>query len=107
MDDLEQRLKRMSLTAPSARLDQRIAEAVAAARRRQQTPRLAPSWWWTMPLAMAAGMAALFVVSERRSFPPEVTVYRIEAQGHMREMLLNPATTREAAAQFVFSVNSP
>jgi hypothetical protein len=36
-----------------------------------------------------------------------VTVYRIEAQGRLREMLLNPAKPDGAAPQFFFHVNTP
>ena len=40
---------------------------------------------------VAGGMAALLVVSARRSFPaPVAAVYQIEAEGRLREMLLNP-----------------
>lgn len=108
MDELEQKLKHTRLAVPSAELDRRIDDAVAAARRRRNTSRKAAFWWWTTALATAGSLTALLVVFPRRSFPaPEVEVYRIEAQGRMREMLLGPIINRDAAPQFVFHVNTP
>lgn len=108
MDELEQKLKHTRLAVPSAELDRRIDDAVAAAWRRRKASRKAAFWWWTAALATAGSITALLVVSTRRSFPaPEVALYRIEAQGRMREMLLNSTMTRDASPQFVFRVNTP
>ncbi len=109
MDELEQKLKCARLAAPSNGLDRRIDDTFAAARRRRTASRhVAAFWWGTAALATAGGMAALFVVSARPPFPvPQVAVYRIEAPGRMREMLLNPTMIRGVAPQFVFRVNTP
>ena len=108
MDELEQKLKQTPLAAPSAGLDRRLVEAFAAARRRREASPWAAFWWGTAALATAGSITALLLVSAHRSFPaPEVAVYRIEASGRMREMLLNPTMPREAAPQFVFRVNTP
>lgn len=108
MDELEQKLKHTRLAVPSVELDRRIDDAVAVARRRRNASRKAAFWWWTAALASAGTMTALLVISMRRSFPaPEVALYRIEAQGRMREMLLNSTMTRDAAPQFAFRVNTP
>ena len=61
-------------------------------------------------MATIGGMAAVFVVSAPRSLPAPavaVAVYHIEAQGRLREMLLNPAASSEAAPLFVFHVYTP
>ncbi|HWA86581.1 MAG TPA: hypothetical protein VG710_10190 [Opitutus sp.] len=91
MNELEQRLKNARLAPPSAALERRIEDAFANARRRRRAARQGALWWWTAALATAGGMAALLVVSARRSFPaPVAAVYQIEAEGRLREMLLNP-----------------
>lgn len=108
MDELEQRLERMRLAGPSDGLDRRIAAAVAAARRRRPASRRAVFWWWAVALGAAGGLAALLVVVSRRPPPaPAVAIYRVEAQGHMRDLLLGPETTRAAAPPFSFHVNTP
>lgn len=107
MDEIEQKLKNARLAVPSAGLDRRVAESVAAARRRQQA---APGgfWWWAVAVTAIGGMAVMFTVSAPRSRPaPTVVVYQIEAQGRLREMLLNPAATGEAAPPFIFHVDTP
>jgi hypothetical protein len=102
MDDYEQKLKHTRLVAPSAALDRRIEDTFAAARRRREEARKSEFWWWLAALATVGGMTALVVISPRRSFPAtEVAVYRIEAQGRLREILLNPAISREPAPQFI------
>lgn len=101
MDDHEQKLKHARLAAPSAALERRIEATFAAARRREKAPKPAV-WWWLAALATFGGVTALVVISPRRSVPTtEVTIYRIEPEGRLREILLNPAISREPAPQFV------
>lgn len=109
MDELEQRLKPARLAAPPAELDRRIDAAFAAARRRRRAARQGAFWWWTAALATAGGMTALLAVSTRRTFPtvPEVAVYQIEAQGRLREMLLNPTAPRDVLPRFVVHESTP
>jgi hypothetical protein len=107
MNEIEQKIKNARLAMPSAELDRRIAGSVAVARRRQQVPR-GGFWWWAAALTAAGGVAAMLMFFAPRSLPaPAVAVYQIEAQGRLREMLLNPPATREVAPPFVFHVAPP
>lgn len=108
MDQFEQTLKDARLSEPSSDLDRRINNAFAAARGRRSKPRGTRLWWWMAALLTAGSGAILIFVSAHRSLPAsEVIVYEIEAQGRLREMLLNPRTTDGAAPQFVYRSKTP
>lgn len=107
MDDLEQRLQSARLAAPSAELDRRLDQAFRAARRPRRRSR--PGWfWWSLAGVTAAGaMAALLFASIGRPPPaPRQVVYRIEARGALRQMLLDPAASREGRPHFVVRVET-
>ena len=100
MDEYEQKLKCTPLVAPSKALDRRIEGAFAAARRRREA--VAPKfWWWLAAVITVGGVTALVVISPRRPLATTDVVYRVEAPGQLREILLNPAISREPAPQFV------
>lgn len=102
MDEYEQKLKRTRLVAPSETLDRRIEDAFAAARRRRKGTQNSNIWWWLVALATIGSVTAVVIISPRRSLPTaEVTVYRVEVPVHLREILLNQATSSEPAPQFV------
>ena len=102
MEDYEQKLKHQRLAAPSAALDRRIEDTFAAARRGRERATRPAFWWWLAALATVGGVTTLVVISPRRPVPTtEVTIYRIEAEGRLREILLNPAISREPSPQFV------
>jgi hypothetical protein len=108
MDELEHKLKQAYLAAPSAELDWRVEAAFAAVRRRAETSRRPEFWWCLAALATAGGMAALLVVSAHRPLPASaVAVYHIEAEGRLREMLLDTSAPRDVLPQFVVHEGRP
>jgi hypothetical protein len=108
MDELEHKLKQARLAAPSAELDRRIGAAFATARRRRETSRRPEFWWWVAALATAGGMAALLVVSAHRPLPASaVAVYHVEAEGRLREMLLDSSAPQDVLPRFVVHEGRP
>jgi hypothetical protein len=103
MDELEQRLKSMPLATPSVELDRRLDEMFLLARRRRERSRKMVFYWG---LVAAVGGAALVFLMPLRRAPaaPHPVVYRIEAQGRMRQMLLNSAADRDEPPRFVLRV---
>lgn len=102
MDDLEQRLQAAPLAEPSAELDRRIDAALRAARETGPSGVVsAGPKWWLGAVAAGLSLAAGLLVSIHRAPPrPAPVVYHIEAEGRLRDMLLNPASAREALPQF-------
>ena len=108
MNELEQKLKSADLAAPSAELDRRIDAAFSVARRTGNGSRKPAFWWWLTAATAAGVFTALFIVSPRSSSPvPGRMVYRIEAQGCMREMLLNSTAIRREQPRFDLRVTTP
>ena len=108
MDELEAQLKRARRAAPSAELDRRLEAAFAAARRRRSASHRGAFWWSTAIVATLGAAAALVLVASHRPVPaPTVAVYHIEAEGRLRDMLLNPTAPREIAPQFVVHIDTP
>lgn len=112
MDDIEKRLKHARLLRPSDDLDKRIAQACDAAERRGKSRPNYAVWWWTAALSTSAMAAvAVFPIHHAGHIVTqvpvsEVAVYEFEAQGQMREMLIQPQVTSAAAQPFKFQVNS-
>ena len=108
MDELEQRLRSMRLAAPSADLDRHMDDVFLTARRIRNGSRKAVFCWWLAAVTAAGGTAALFLMAPRRSPPaPHAIVYQVEAQGRMRQMLLNPAASRDEPPRFIIHVSTP
>ena len=107
MDDLEQRLESLRLASPSASLDRRIEETFAAARRNATVERAPGLLWWLTRVVAGAGVAVLILVAILRPVPPAApVVYRVEAEGRLRDMLLNTVVEHDRPpAPFAVHVN--
>ena len=108
MNDLEQNLSNMRLSGPSADLDRRMSETLRAV---APTPRsshgLGP--WWRLLAFAAAPAAAVFllVYLAPRQHQPESIVYRIEARGRLRQLLLEPPSTADSQPRFTIIGSTP
>jgi len=102
MNDLEKQLSALPLAAPSAELDRRLDDAFAAAAR--PAPLAAP-WWSLAALGLAGAAAALALLLHSPPPPAPQLVYRFEAQGALRALLLEPPTSRAAPPSIVVRVN--
>lgn len=101
MDDLEQRLRAARLTEPSPGLDRRIEAAFREVRRDPRPTDHPHPRWWLGALAAGLSLAAGLLVSIRPTPPPpRPVVYQIEAEGRLRDLLLNPAGNTEALPRF-------
>lgn len=109
MDELEQRLQSMRRARPSAHLDCRMQEAFDVAHSIAARKRSSRFWWWLMPAAAACSMAAItLVLFPRRQPEPAPVVHRIEAEGRLRDMLLNSVAERDATPpRFVVRIDTP
>ncbi|HVZ63604.1 MAG TPA: hypothetical protein VG936_03375 [Lacunisphaera sp.] len=108
MDDLEQHLQRARLAEPSADLDRRIEAAFSARRNPPAVAVVSMRHWWLGAIAAGLSLAAGLVVSIRREPPrPETVVYQIEAEGRLRDMLLNVAPEPEGLPNFAGRGTSP
>lgn len=102
MEDFEQQLRAKRLAVPSEDLDRRIDGAFHAARAKVRTTR--PFAWWWLAAAAAVGAAAVLLVFAHPQTPAAHSapvVYRVEAKGRLRDMLLNPDTHRDRPTPFV------
>ncbi len=109
MNELEQQLKTQRLAAPSTALDQRISDAFAAvARSRQSSRNRQIIWWWFSAFAACGATAALFLSGTlwRHPTPKQIT-YRIEAQGRLRLLLLEPPASANRVPRFVVTTHAP
>jgi hypothetical protein len=99
MDEIERRLLTQRLAAPSAGLDRRIAGSFAVARATRRGSLLV---WCSLATALAAGVVVAFFAPARRDVPTlsQTVVHHFEAQGLLREMLLNPTDERDAPRAF-------
>jgi hypothetical protein len=104
---MEEKLKAMSLVAPSGALDRRVNKAFATAavtRARDRTTIL--SWVFAVVIASGAAAALLFVSNgSPRPLPKQLT-YRIEPQGRLRQLLFEPPARTRRLPAFVVSTSS-
>lgn len=109
MDELEQRLQSQRLAQPSADLDLRMREAFDAAHTAFAQKQSSRFWLWLTPAAATCSLAALTLVLLPRGQPDALPlVHRIEAEGRLREMLLNSVADHEAAPpSFVVHIDAP
>lgn len=95
MDDLEQRLQRARRAEPSADLDRRIEAVFRSVRPNAPAVAvLSARYWWLGAVAAGLSLAAGLLVSTRREPPaaaPVPVVYHIEAEGRLRDLLVNAA----------------
>lgn len=90
MNELESRLRSMRLAQPSADLNARIEEAIASARPPEPAKWMPRIWWWLTPATATACLAFLVLLSLHNPGPIATpVVYHIEAEGPLRDMLLN------------------
>ena len=91
MDPFEQKLASMKLTAPSERLDQRLDETFRAARSTSRGTRKVGFFWWAGAMTAAGAVAAALLLRppQLRTNRLQPVIYRIEAPGGLRDMLLN------------------
>jgi hypothetical protein len=107
MNDLEQNLRDMRLAAPSAAFDRRIDETLTPAAAPRHSPRPATPWWL---LAVAAcGIATVFLLVSPwpRSPSSERIVYRIEAKGRLRQLLLEAPAGVDLQPHLTIKGNAP
>jgi len=103
MNDLENKLASLPLTAPSAELDRRLDAAFATAA--ASFPARTVSFRWSLAaLAVAGAAAALALLLRSPSLPTPQIVYRIEARGPLRELLLEPPSARTPPPRLVVRV---
>ena len=98
MDPLEKKLAGMKLTTPSERLDHRLDETFRAARSTSRGTRQVGFFWWVGAMSAIGAVVASLLLTPPRLPPsqPQPMVYRIEAPGGLRDMLLNsPANQAE------------
>ncbi len=93
MNDFEKKLREMSLARPSEGLDRRVGETLRAAAGKPQTERN-PWHSWRVLAVAASGIAAALLITllAARHRRPEAVVYRIEATGGLRQLLLEPSS---------------
>jgi hypothetical protein len=108
MNELERDLKAARLAAPSSAFDHRMNELFAAAAHSRPSRRKATLPWWLAGLtAFGAAAASLLVAPLPHPLPPAPIDYRIEAQGRMRQLLLDPPTNANQLPRFVMSDSVP
>jgi hypothetical protein len=108
MNDLEQMLRDMNLTRPSADLDRRISETLESAREAPEPTFRAGQRLRFLALA-ASGVAVIFLLAQfvARHHQQQPTVYRIEATGRLRQLLLEPPSTGDSHTPFNVSGSAP
>jgi hypothetical protein len=102
MDSLEHKLASMKLTAPSERLDQRLDETFSAVRSTSRRTRKVGFLWWAGVMTAAVAVAAALLLRPAQLPPnrPQPAVYRIEATGGLRDMLLNSPANQVEPTHF-------
>ncbi len=119
MDPIERELRAAKRSRPSPALDRRVEAAFAAARRRSRTRTSPWPWLWLATFAGTGIAAVLFIVLARPGSPaarpsglvasaPQspADVYTFEAEGRLREMLLDPAARRHGPPEFLPEPNA-
>jgi len=108
MSELERNLANMRLAAPSADLDRRMSDTFSDAARTAPSSRRTSFWWWLAAATVAGAAAALLLVSPWSLHPrAEQMVYRIEAKGPMRQLLLDPPASAHRLPLLVVNGSTP
>ena len=108
MSELERDLANLRLAAPSAALDRRMNDTFSAVTRPSPSSRRTSLGWWLVGVTATGAVAALLLVSPWPLHPrPEQIVYRIEAKGLMRLMLLNPPASANRQPRLVVNGSTP
>lgn len=108
MNEPEPILANQRLAAPSPALDRRMDDAFSAAARTLTSPRRMSLGWWLGALAATGAAVALLLVSLRPLHSrPEQIVYRIEAKGPMRQLLLEPPASANRLPRLVVNGSTP
>jgi hypothetical protein len=108
MNELERNLANLRLAAPSAALDRRMSDTFSVAARTVSLSRRTSFWWWLAALAASGAVGALLLVSPWPLHPrPEQIVYRIEAKGPMRLLLLEPPASANRLPRLVVNGSTP
>jgi hypothetical protein len=108
MSELERDLANLRLAAPSAALDRRMHDTFSAATRTPSSLRRTSPWWWLGALAATGAVVTLLLVSPWPLHPrPEQIVYRIEAKGPMRQLLLEPPASANRLPRLVVNGSTP
>ena len=108
MNDLEQKLRNMNLASPSADLDRRMSETLESVGAAPEPPFGLGQRCRFLVLA-ASGVAAMFILVQfvARHRQQQPTVYRIEATGRLRQLLLEPPSSGDSHAPFTVSGSTP
>ncbi len=107
MNDFEQNLRNMRLAAPSAAFDRRIDETLTTAPAPWHSSRPATPWWLLAVAACAVAAVFLLVSPWPRSSSPELVVYRIEAKGRLRQLLLEVPAGADLQPPLTIKGNAP
>jgi predicted phage tail protein len=111
MNHPEEHLRIARLAAPSDALDSRMQETFARAAGVQPAPRRATAWRWIGVFAATGIAATLAVVATRLAKLPAgataaQTLYCIEPQGPMRQLLLETPARKRPPPHFAVSVTT-
>ena len=108
MNELERSLQSAPLAAPSASLDRRMGDLFAAAHTPSRS-RTAFPWAWLAGTAAFAAMLVLLLALPQGSLPPapKTVAYQVEAQGRMRQLLLEPPAGPDSLPHFLLSSPTP
>jgi hypothetical protein len=108
MSELERILANLRLAAPSAALDRRMSDMFSATTRTPPSLRRTSLGWWLGALAATGAVVTLLLVSPWPLHPrPEQIVYRIEAKGPMRQLLLEPPASANRLPRLVVNGSTP
>jgi hypothetical protein len=108
MSEFERDLANLRLAAPSAALDRRMHDTFSAATRTSSSPRRTSLGWQFVGLVAIGAAVALLLVSPWPLHPrPEQIVYRIEAKGPMRQLLLEPPASASRLPRLVVNGSTP
>jgi hypothetical protein len=108
MDPLEQKLAEMRLAPPSERLDERLDETFRTARKMGRDKHRIGFLWWIGATTTVGVAATVLLLASFRTAPikPTPVVYRIEAKGGLREMLLNSDAIQVEPTSFELRVET-
>ncbi|MFI5336139.1 MAG: hypothetical protein ACHQ5A_05120 [Opitutales bacterium] len=101
MNEFEQNLRKLPLTAPSANLDRRMQDTLATvAPTRPALRRVRLGWWFAALTATGAGAVWLLVSPPPPAPTPAPVEYRFEASGRLCRLLLDPPASAQRPPRF-------